>query len=62
MVKFSEWIESWKSQYKEEAKCEVLKADISMILKNHNGEIIIRKSEYKSNNFPKIRLADEKRS
>lgn len=59
MAKFSVWIESWKSQYKEEATCEVLKADISMVLKNHNGEIIIRKSEYKSNNLPEIKLADK---
>lgn len=56
MAKFSEWIESWENQYKEEANCEVLKADISMVLKNHNGEIIIRKSEYRSNNIPEIKL------
>lgn len=57
MAKFSEWVESWKDQYKEEANCEVLKADISMVLKKDNGEIIIRKSEYRSNNLPEIKLA-----
>ena len=59
MAKFSEWVESWKRQYQEEASCEVLKADISMVLKDDNGEIIIRKSEYKSNNLPEIKLADK---
>lgn len=59
MAKFLEWIESWKNQYKEEVKCEVLKADISMVLKNRNGEIIIRKSEYRSNNLPEIKIVDK---
>lgn len=59
MAKFSEWVESWKGQYKEEACCEVLKADISMVLKKDNGEIIIRKSEYRSNNLPEIKLVDK---
>ena len=59
MAKFSEWIESWEGQYTEEAKCEVLKADISMILRKDNGEIIIRKSEYRSNNLPEIKLANK---
>lgn len=59
MAKLSEWIESWKGQYKEEASCEVLKADISMVLKKDNVEIIIRKSEYRSNNLPEIKLANK---
>lgn len=59
MAKFLEWIESWNGQYKEEVSCEVLKADISMVLKKGNGEIIIRKSEYRSNNLPEIRLANK---
>ena len=59
MAKFSKWVESWKDQYKEEVSCEVLKADISMVLKKDNGEIIIRKSEYRSNNLPEIKLVDK---
>jgi hypothetical protein len=59
MPKFTDWIEEWKSQYKEETNCEVLKADISIILKNAADEIIIRKSAYKSKNMPKIKLANE---
>jgi hypothetical protein len=59
MAKFSDWVESWKSQYKEEINCEVLKADISMVLKKDNGEIIVRKSEYRSNNLPEIKLANK---
>lgn len=58
-MKFLNWVENWKSQYKEEADCEVLKADISIVMKNYKGEIIIRKSEYRSNNMPKIKLAKE---
>ena len=57
MAKFPEWVKSLKDQYKEESSCEVLKANISMVLKNENGEIIIRNSEYKSNNFPEIKLS-----
>lgn len=58
-MKFPNWIEELKAQYKEEANCEVLKADISIVLKNTVGEIIIRKSEYISKNIPKIKLADK---
>ena len=58
-MKFLDWVEGWKSQYKEEANCEVLKADISIVIRNYKGEIIIRKSEYKSKNMPKIKLANE---
>ena len=58
-MKFLDWVEGWKSQYKEEADCKVLKADISIVMRNYKGEIIIRKSEYKSKSMPKIKLANE---
>ncbi|MDP8213369.1 MAG: hypothetical protein P9X22_08820 [Candidatus Zapsychrus exili] len=56
MAKFPEWVDSWKEQYEEEAECEVLKADIRMVMRKSNGEIIIRSSEYESKNMPKIEL------
>ena len=56
MSKFPEWVESWKDQYKEDADCEVLKADIKMVMRRSNGVIIIRSSEYKSKDIPKIKL------
>ena len=56
MSKFPEWVESWKDQYKEDADCEVLKADIKMVMRRSNGEIIIRSSEYKSKDIPEIKL------
>jgi len=58
-MKFLDWVENWKAQYKEETGCEVLKVDISIVMKNYKGEIIIRKSEYKSKDMPKIKLANE---
>lgn len=57
MAKLPEWIDSWKEQYEEEAACEVLKADIKMVMRKSNGEIIIRHSEYKSKDMPKIELS-----
>lgn len=56
MKKFPEWVESWKGQYKEDGDCEVLKADIKMVLRRPNGEIVIRCSEYKSKDMPDIKL------
>lgn len=58
-MKFLNWVENWKAQYKEEADCEVLKAEISIVMRNCKGEIIIRKSEYRNKNMPKIKLANE---
>ncbi|OGX61439.1 MAG: hypothetical protein A2471_01015 [Omnitrophica WOR_2 bacterium RIFOXYC2_FULL_45_15] len=59
MAKFPEWIDSWKNQYKEDMNSEVLKAEIKMILKKPNGEIAVWDSEYKSENFPKIKIVKE---
>ena len=56
MKKFPEWVDSWKEQYEEESDCEVLKADIKMVMRRGNGEIIIRSSEYESKDMPKIEL------
>jgi len=56
MARLPEWIDSWKGQYREDVDCEVLKADIKMVMRKSNGEIIIRHSEYKSKNMPKIEL------
>lgn len=56
MKKFPEWVDSWKEQYEEEADCEVLKADIKMVMRRSNGEIIIRSSEYKGKDIPEIKL------
>lgn len=56
MRKFPEWVDSWKEQYKEDRDCQVLKADIKMVLKRPNGEIVIRNSEYKSKDMPDIKL------
>ncbi len=57
-MKFTDWVENWKVQYKEEADCEVLKADISIVMKNYKGEIIIRKSEYRSKNLKEIKVVN----
>ena len=54
MAKFPEWVDSWKEQYEEDADCEVLKADIKMVMRRSNGEIIIRSSEYESKNIIRI--------
>jgi len=56
MAKLPEWMDSWQKQYEEEVDCEVLKADIKMVMRKSNGEIIIRHSEYKSKEMPKIEL------
>jgi len=58
MKKFPEWVDSWKEQYDEDADCEVLKADIKMVMRRSNGEIVIRHSEYRGKNIPKIKLSD----
>jgi hypothetical protein len=55
-VKCPDWIESWKEQYEEDADCEVLKADIKIVMKRENGEIVIRHSDYRSKNMPKIEI------
>lgn len=56
MKKFPEWVDSWRKQYKEDEDCEVLKADIKMVMRRSNGEIIIRYSEYEGKDMPKIEL------
>lgn len=55
-MKCPDWIESWKEQYDEDADCEVLKADIKIVMRRDNGEIIVRHSEYKSKHMPKIQV------
>ena len=50
------WIDSLKEQYDEDADCEVLKADIKIVMKRDNGEIVIRHSEYRSKNMPTIKV------
>ncbi len=56
MKKFPEWVDSWKEQYEEEVDCEILKADIKMVMRRSNGEIIIRHSEYRGKDIPEIKL------
>ena len=55
-MKCPEWIDSWKEQYDEDADCEVLKADIRIVMKRSNGEIVIRHSEYRAKNIPVIQI------
>jgi hypothetical protein len=55
-MKCPQWIDSWKEQYEEDADCDVLKADIKMVMRRSNGEIIIRHSEYKGKDIPEIKL------
>ena len=55
-MKCPEWIDSWKEEYDEDADCEVLKADIKMVMKRSNGEIVIRHSEYRGKNVPAIKI------
>jgi len=55
-MKCPEWIDSLKEQYEEDADCEVLKADIKIVMKRSNGEIVIRHSEYRSKDMPKITI------
>jgi len=62
MAKFPEWVEQWKEQYQEEKGCEVLKADIKIIFKAPNGEIIIRNSEYESKAMPEIKIVPSPRT
>ncbi len=56
MKKFPEWVDSWKEQYNEDSDCEVLKADIKIVMRRDNGEIVIRHSEYRSKNMPTIEI------
>jgi len=55
-MKCPEWIDSLKEQYEEDADCEVLKADIKIVMKRSSGEIVIRHSEYRSKDMPKIKM------
>lgn len=52
-MKCPEWIESWKEQYAEDADCDVIRAEIKIVLRRDNGEIIIRHSEYRKRSFEK---------
>ena len=55
-MKCPEWIDFWKEQYDEDSNCEVLKADIKIVMRRSNGEIVIRHSEYRGKDAPKIKL------
>lgn len=56
MKKFPEWVDSWKEQYKGDSDCEVLKADIKIVMRKSNGEIIVRSSEYEGKDIPEMKL------
>lgn len=56
MEKFPEWVDSLKELYEEDADCEVLRADIKMVMKKPNGEIIVRCSEYEDKVISEIEL------
>lgn len=55
-MKCSDWVKSRKQQYDEDADCEVLKANIKLVMRRDNGEIIVRRPEYKSKQMPKIQI------
>lgn len=52
-MKCPEWIESWKEQYDEDVDCDVIKAEIKIVMRRENGEIVIRHSEYRARSFDK---------